>query len=209
VNGYNGDLHYINLALSTVELLSNSDDTSSPGARAHAACWGYRTQDGDLQFTLAIGKTKAETPYSTIYTYSFNKESWTLTGETSSRSQAAAIKANNRLLFAGGERWGFETLNEVFSFDLKDSTTTMIGALPKPFIRGGSAYVKSSLYLQGGSDTSTKKFRPNVSSYDFLRLEMNENCSLLGCDWPCSTGTYQVSPGKCEFCPKGTYNYDV
>jgi hypothetical protein len=209
INGYDGDLYFINLAYNSVELLSSRDYTSNPGTRAHAKCWGYFTTDRDLEFILAIGETVGETPYSTIYTFSFNNKSWTLTGDTSSRSQAAAIKARNRLLFAGGERWGFDTLTEVFSFDLKDSTTTMIGNMPKAFFKGGSAYVKTSLYLHGGSDTSTKKFRPNVSSNDFLSLEMNEDCGSLGCDWPCSTGTYQVSPGKCEFCPKGTYNSEI
>jgi hypothetical protein len=209
VNGYDGDLYYIDLANNTVELLSNSEDSRSPGVRAHGACWAYPLASGDTELMVAIGETIGEASLSTIYTYSLLRREWRLTGETESRSQIAAIKANDRLLFAGGERWGFNAYKDVFSFDLKSKTTTHLGQLPKSFNNGGFCYVKTSLYMQGGADTSTWKLRPFIPSTSFFRIEMNEDCESQGCAWPCSAGTYQVSSGKCEFCPQGTYNSDV
>jgi hypothetical protein len=205
-NGYNGDLYYIDLAHNVVELLSDSQDSNSPGLRAHSECWAEPLDNGDIDFLVAIGETVGEVSYSTLYTYSLLRRNWRNSGETESRSQAAAIKANDRLLFAGGERFGFDPYSQVFSFDLKTQQTTIIGSLPRPFYNGGSCYVKTSLYLQGGADTSTKKFRSDVPSRALIRIDMNEDCGSLACDWPCSAGTYQTTPGKCEFCPKGTYN---
>jgi hypothetical protein len=206
VKGYDGDLYSMNIANSSIKRLSTSDSYSSPGTRAFSECWAYTLPDGEKEFLVAIGETDGEVPYSTVYTYNLDNQAWRLTGETSARRQSAAIKANDRLLFIGGERFGFDPLSDVISHNLKTNTTTVLGSLSRSFFKGAISYVKTSLYVHGGSDTSTKKIRRNVPSVSFVRLDMIENCGSQERDWPCSEGTYQSSSGICEFCPRGTYN---
>lgn len=210
VNGYNGDLYYIDLRYKTVKLLSTSSDSGSPGILAHAECWATSTTTNGIRdtLTIAIGESTGETSLDGIFQFSLQTSSWSRLGTTESRSQAAGIMTADRILFAGGERWGFVAYTEVFTYDIISKKSTILGHLPGAYYNGGSAYVKSSLYLHGGADNTSKKFRPAVPSSNFLRLEMNENCDSTGCDWPCSPGTYKLDSGLCEFCPKGTYKIE-
>jgi len=206
VNGYDGDLYYIDLRYKNVTLLSTAEeDKAGPGTLAHSECWAYPSGD-DVVMMVAIGETLGETPNEAIFTYSLNQQSWQKVGKTQSMSQAAAISTGNKLLIAGGEKWGFVPYLEVYTYDIASGETTVLGKLSKSFYNGGSAYLKTSMYLHGGADNTSKKFRPAIPSMNFIRLEMNEYCETGGCNWPCSPGTYLKQQGLCEFCPAGTYN---
>lgn len=206
INGYDGDLYYVDLRYNDITLISRPDDGLTPGRLAFMKCWVYETADGDIEFMVAIGESVGKNPKGDVFTYRLSKGNWRKEGTTLARSHAAGISTRDRLLIAGGEQWGVVAYSDVFIYDIATKGTTVIGNLPGINCSGGSVYIKTSLYLQGGADDTSSKYRPSLPSSNFKRIEMMEDCDSTGCDWPCSPGTYMISKGICEFCPKGTYN---
>mmetsp|Transcript_34315 Transcript_34315/g.60062 ORF Transcript_34315/g.60062 Transcript_34315/m.60062 type:complete len:1187 (+) Transcript_34315:3689-7249(+) len=205
INGYDGDLHFIDLRYRTSKKLSSEGDSNGPGAQAHAECWAL-FEGTDLQMRIAMGESKGEIVKGRIFKFSLDMNDWIFEGTTLNRTKVASFATDDRILVAGGDKWGLQAFFDVFSYDTTTGKTTDLGNLSRPFYKGAYAYTKSSLYMHGGGDVSSKKYRSTVPSNDLMRLEMNEDCTEYGCDWPCSLGTYTMPNGVCEFCPTGTYN---
>jgi hypothetical protein len=203
VNGFDGDLFYIDLRYNTVELLSSSHNFDGPPPSAFSKCWAY-TQDNETEFMLGLGETLGSSPVNTVFAYSLAKKIWRFEGSATDISQTSAFLTSKHILIAGGERWNLLSRSDVWSYSLQTKETTKLGDMRWQVYAAASAYVKSAFYLHGGGDTTTIKYRPYMTSSLFQRIELNQNCT--DCSWPCSPGTYQTDSGECIFCPKGTYN---
>lgn len=209
VNGYQNDMYYINTRDNTINQISNNDP-QGPEPRSHMKCFSSPRIEGGktkMEYQVVLGESFGETPQDSVFNFNPATSTWNKIADIDGKSQAAVIKIDDRLLIAGGERWGLEWENYVSMLDIacESCGEVKLGELTRPIYNGAYFYVKSTLFMHGGGNSIGKKFRPLVPSSKFMRLEMNENCESTGCDWSCSPGTYYIN-GICVLCEEGSYN---
>jgi hypothetical protein len=204
LNGYSNEVWIIDIKNFESELLS-VNEPGSPQPTAFAGCKA-EVENGQLILYVFVGESTGETPLDGVYRFIVRDLQWESLGTIAARSQTTAIKVDQRLIVAAGEEWGVDANNTVVMKDLgKGGEVSVIGITGRAMYSGASIYHKTSLYIFGGGDKVGEKFRSSVPVHNFYKLDLNSNCGGH-CDWPCSPGTYEASPGVCETCPEGYYS---
>jgi hypothetical protein len=207
LNGYSNEVWIMDIKNFESELLS-VDEPGGPQPTAFAGCKA-EVEDGRLVLYVFVGESTGETPLDEVYRFIVKDLQWELLGTLAGRSQTAAMKIGQRVIVAAGEEWGVDANNTVVMKDLsRGGEVSVIGITDRAMYSGASMYHKTSLYIFGGGDKIGEKFRSSVPVHSFYKLDLNSNCGDH-CDWPCSLGTYEVSPGVCQICPEGYYSDEL
>lgn len=203
-NGYLADLWVIDLLTYETQKLQPIGDL--PEALAYSNCYVTHEIDREI-FVLFGGYINGSVSSSLVYRYDSLTNNWTALNQESWKNNfkgAAGVYTGNRIVVAGGvSNFGVE--ESIVEFDFETASYKKIGSLPCAIYYGGFAYVGSSIYSLFGGSNQMKVYQPESPNFNFLRIELNEDCG--SCNFLCSPGTY-LDGKVCKLCPAGTYSME-
>ena len=204
-SGYLNDLWLFEAGVNTYTKLETIDSIEPSGVYK-PVCEVQKIRN-NLKFTVMFGTGKDLVPSGQVYEYDYTEMKWTALFDPSynltiNRANAVVKKIENHVLVIGGEIWGYEPKNTVFSVNLATKTVTYYQDLDFSLISSGFAYQGTELYIHGGLSLQGKIIRETKSTNEFYKFNLKSLCSQE-CPWKCSKGTYG---SECLSCPEGTYS---
>lgn len=206
--GYSDELWLFDSGSSTYTLLKTYGEGPTKTARGN--CKAYVNTNNEVIFETYIGETVGRQPLSSIYSYNYTKNTWTCikqhTKEDFSRSQAAALYMNDKLLVAGGAFRSFLSNDHIHFYDLKTKTTELAGKLPHRVFNAGSVFYENKLYIYGGQADFNGLPLVNKPRNDLIVIELSDECTneTVFCNENCSPGSY-FDGKSCKSCPSGSF----
>lgn len=210
-SGQTSDLWVYNLGTQLYEKLYSGDYSELPPTQ-YGSCEARKEGD-DIFFYTMFGETLAETPQQVVYKFSYLNKIWQevynpVFEVKYTRSMAAVLLLNDRILVAGGQTWGLLARKEIRYLDMNTFTYHDLGTLPQAMFASSYVYFKRTLYIHGGGDSFPSVIRKGVSINSLYAVYLDKNCEGEMCNWPCSYGTY-LNGDLCEICPKGSYSDEL
>jgi hypothetical protein len=167
--------------------------------------------ENSMKLYIFFGETIGVFAQSGVYSLDLKLKKWSAVRDyfydDISRSEAAVLLLDNKILVAGGHEDGVIAHNEIYELDLTTDAYKQVGQLPNNIISAGMLYYESKLYIYGGSYSFSTQAIRNIPTNNFYIIHLNESCdsNKENCNWPCSKGTFLNSDSVCEPCSPGTY----
>ena len=201
--GYSDELWTLETPSRKLTYIPNIGENPPP--LAYSFC-SIITLDGSDYFIVALGETTGNTPMSCIYKFDIKKQVWIQEIDDSSQSQFSRSMASgsymkDRILFVGGQQWGYTCRNEIFQYNLITRQFEMLGELTRGIYAAAAVHHKDKLYIHGGGAAFGALLRDNVPSADLIVVDGNDDIKF-----PCSSGTY-INGNECTECNEGEYSF--
>lgn len=201
--GYSDELWILETPSRKLTYIPNIGDNPPP--LAYSFCSIVTLDDSDY-FIVALGETTGNTPMSCIYKFHINKQVWIKEIDDSpqspfSRSMVSGSYMKDRILFVGGQQWGYTCRNEIFQYNLITKQFELLGELTHGKYAAAAVHYKDKLYIHGGGTALGTLLRDNVPSADFMVVDDNDYNKF-----PCSPGTY-INGNECTECNTGEFSY--
>ncbi len=206
--GYSDELWLFDSGSSTYTLLKAYGEAPTKTARGN--CKAYVNTNNEVIFETYIGETVGRQPLSSIYSYNYTKNTWTCikkhTRQDFSRSQAAALYMNDKLLVAGGAFRSFLSHDEIHFYDVKTQITQLAGKLPYRVFNAGTVFYENKVYIYGGQADFNGLPLANKPRNDLIVIELSDDCrdETVFCKENCSSGSY-FDGENCKSCPSGLF----
>lgn len=198
----------------TFEFISISPSTENPPPVTYHNCFAT-TQSDDISFFVVSGKITGNSASSSIWKYSYNKNTWTLilSDPALGRYDASLIKMDFYVFLFGGRNSLENCINSVVVLNIKSTYSIKVlesecedqdhCIFNECLISSASTSAGNQIYIHGGL-MQNLLVKSEKASNKFLSLNINQ---LISNNY-CSMGSYISSNNEvftCEICDKGYY----
>ena len=194
--------------LSFTELYSYIPGEGTPLAKHK--CSLYEDDSSKYIYTFFGSQTLIDKPFCGIQSFNLSANLiqpeiiFNVTKMPCRTDSAFAILNNDYIIFAGGQEFQQEVMDDVWIINYNNFSETHLENLGYPIYSCASSFINNTLYIFSGFSNNGVSI--NADSTDLLQLiKFNETTTEYIAIGSCGIGMESIH-GKCEFCGQGTYN---